>query len=51
MHYTYVLLSEADRRFYMGTTSDLRKRVGPARHWPCAFYECRSNFSRVHDGA
>ena len=28
MHYTYVLLSEADRRFYMGTTSDLRKRVG-----------------------
>jgi putative endonuclease len=27
MHYTYVLLSEVDGRFSMGTTGDLRKRV------------------------
>ncbi len=27
MHYTYVLLSEADGRFYTGTTHDLRNRV------------------------
>ena len=27
MHYTYVLLSEADGRFYTGTTHDLRSRV------------------------
>lgn len=27
MHYTYVLLSEADGRFYTGTTRDLRNRV------------------------
>ena len=27
MHYTYVLLSDKDRRFYTGYTSDLRERV------------------------
>ncbi len=27
MRYTYVLLSEADGRFYTGATSDLRKRL------------------------
>ncbi len=27
VHYTYVLLSQADGRFYTGTTGDLRKRV------------------------
>ncbi|MGH7236176.1 MAG: GIY-YIG nuclease family protein [Nitrospiraceae bacterium] len=27
MYYTYVLLSDADRRFYTGATSDLRKRI------------------------
>ncbi len=27
MHYTYVLLSERDRGFYTGSTSDLRSRV------------------------
>ena len=27
MHYTYVLSSESDGRFYIGTTSDLRKRL------------------------
>ena len=27
MHYTYVLLSETDGRFYTGTTGDLRKRL------------------------
>jgi putative endonuclease len=27
MHYTDVLLSETDRRFYIGATSDLRKRL------------------------
>ena len=27
MHYTYVLLSDRDKRFYTGCTSDLRKRV------------------------
>ncbi len=27
MHYTYVLLSEADRRFYIGATQDLKRRV------------------------
>ena len=27
MHYTYVMLSEADGRFYTGATGDLRKRV------------------------
>ncbi len=40
MHYTYVLLSEADGRFYTGATSGLRKRmtlhaagrVGSTRH-------------------
>ena len=26
MHYTYVLLSEADGRFYMGATRDLKQR-------------------------
>ena len=29
MHYTYVLLSEADRRFYMETTSDLVETSEP----------------------
>ncbi len=27
MHYTYVLLSETDGRFYTGTTGDLQKRL------------------------
>ena len=27
MHYTYVLLSEADGRLYTGTTGDLRRRM------------------------
>ena len=27
MYYTYVLLSDADSRFYTGATSDLRKRI------------------------
>ena len=27
MYYTYVLLSDADRRFYTGATSDLHKRI------------------------
>jgi putative endonuclease len=27
VHYTYVLLSEADGRFYTGATSDLRERM------------------------
>jgi putative endonuclease len=27
MHYTYVLASEKDARFYIGTSSDLRKRL------------------------
>jgi putative endonuclease len=27
MHYTYVLLSERDGRFYTGCANDLRKRV------------------------
>jgi putative endonuclease len=27
MHYTYVLLSEADGRFYIGATEDLKRRV------------------------
>jgi putative endonuclease len=27
MHYTYVLSSERDGRFYIGTTSDLRNRL------------------------
>jgi len=27
MHYTYVLLSEADGRFYTGTSGDLRERL------------------------
>ena len=27
MHYTYVLLSEADGRFYIGATRDLKRRV------------------------
>lgn len=27
MHYTYVLFSETDGRFYTGATSDLRKRI------------------------
>ena len=27
MQYTYVLLSEADGKFYTGATSDLRKRL------------------------
>lgn len=27
MHYTYVLLSETDGRFYTGTTRDLQKRL------------------------
>ena len=27
MHYTYVLLGEMDRRFYIGATRDLRARV------------------------
>jgi putative endonuclease len=27
MHYTYVLLSEVDGRFYIGATEDLRRRV------------------------
>ena len=27
MHYTYVLASEKDGRFYIGTTSDLRYRL------------------------
>ncbi len=28
VQYTYVLLSEADGRFYIGATSNLRKRLG-----------------------
>jgi len=28
MHYTYVLLSEQERRFYTGYTADLRRRLG-----------------------
>ena len=28
MHYTYVLLSEAEGRFYTGYTAHLRKRLG-----------------------
>lgn len=31
MHYTYVLLSDQDQRFYTGSTSDLGKRVGEHR--------------------
>ena len=27
MHYTYVLLSEADGRFYIGAAGDLKRRV------------------------
>ena len=27
MYYTYVLLSEADRRLYIGATHDLRRRI------------------------
>ena len=27
MHYSYVLLSEKDQRFYFGSTGDLRERV------------------------
>ncbi len=27
MHYTYVLMSERDKRFYTGSTSDLRARL------------------------
>ncbi len=27
MYYTYVLLSEKDKKFYIGFTQDLRKRV------------------------
>ena len=27
MHYTYVLLSQADQRFYIGATGDLERRV------------------------
>ena len=27
MHYTYVLLSQKDKKFYVGYTADLRKRV------------------------
>jgi len=27
VHYTYVLFSEADRRLYIGATSDLRERL------------------------
>ena len=27
MYYTYVLLSEADRRLYIGATQDLRRRI------------------------
>ena len=27
MHYTYVLLSEVDGRFYIGATHDLKRRV------------------------
>ena len=27
MHYTYVLMSEADGRFYIGTSGDLRERL------------------------
>ena len=32
MHYTYVLLSEQDGRFYTGYAADLRKRLGEHRH-------------------
>lgn len=32
MHYTYVLLSEPERRFYTGYTADLRKRLGEHQH-------------------
>ena len=27
MYYSYVLLSEADRRLYIGATQDLRRRI------------------------
>ena len=27
MHYTYVLLSQADQRFYIGATQDLNRRL------------------------
>jgi len=27
MHYTYVLVSDRDHRFYTGTTNDLRRRL------------------------
>jgi predicted GIY-YIG superfamily endonuclease len=27
MHYTYVLLSEADGRFYIGATEELKRRM------------------------
>ncbi len=27
MHFSYVLLSDRDNRFYTGTTSDLRRRI------------------------
>jgi len=27
MHYTYVLLSQADQRFYIGATQDLKRRL------------------------
>jgi len=32
MHYTYVLLSEAEGRFYTGYTADLRRRLGGRKH-------------------
>lgn len=47
MHCTYVLLREADRRFSMETpaTSENEWACTPLA---CAFYECRSNFSRLY---
>jgi len=42
MYYTYVLLSEADRRLYIGATQDLRRRMA------CTLSSTRDNKLERH---
>ena len=47
MYYTYMLLSEADRRLYIGATQDLRRRIEQQR-LACTLSSTRDNKLERH---
>ena len=48
MHYTYVLLSGPNNRFYTGCTSDLRKRVQEHRAGRVRWTTARQPVKRIY---